>query len=292
MEGCGVFMVFRRVRSQVMFAFFLVFMNGQIDAVSRFGSTTKDIGLPTEDTLVFVILRHVREEADNALWRKCYNSIKEFYSETPIVIIDDNSKVVIAEDDLENTAVIKSEYPGAGELLPYYYFLKYRWADKMVFLHDSMFLKRKFSQTELSYPIQFHWHFQNHEWDEDTRINDLLLNLSSASALAHYNSMKFLWHGCFGVASIVSLSVLDQIEDTYSFTSGLIDNVKTRSDRMALERIFAILLFKEGLVTKKQCSNFGSIFEHPLAWQKMSDTDLEKIKLTCDNAIIKTWQGR
>ena len=89
-----------------------------------------------DQTTVFVILAHVRNETDDRLWRKCYKSVRKFYPKIPIVIIDDNSPLPVSADTLSNTSVIRSEFPGGGELLPYYYFLKYRWAKKMVFLHD------------------------------------------------------------------------------------------------------------------------------------------------------------
>lgn len=39
--------------------------------------------------------------------------------------------------------VVHSEYAGRGELLPYVYYLKYRIADRVVILHDSVFLTRR-----------------------------------------------------------------------------------------------------------------------------------------------------
>ena len=96
-----------------------------------------------EKSYVFVILRHLRTTRDNDLWISSYNSIRKFYT-NKIVIIDDNSAINTVDGKLVNTEVIKSEFNGAGEILPYYYFLKYKWADRMVFLHDSMFINRPF----------------------------------------------------------------------------------------------------------------------------------------------------
>ena len=77
----------------------------------------------TEKTYVFIILRHLRNIRDNDLWISSYNSIRRFYR-NKIIIIDDNSTVNTLNGKLINTEVIKSEFPGAGEILPYYYFLK------------------------------------------------------------------------------------------------------------------------------------------------------------------------
>lgn len=244
------------------------------------------------ENTVFVILRHVRNENDSKLWQRCYNSIREFYPENVIVIIDDNSKIKSSDDLLNNTIVINSEYPGAGELLPYYYFLKYKWAEKMIFLHDSMLLKREFSESELDHPIKFHWHFDQHQYDDNRAINAFLQNLTNGRELINYNKEKSLWNGCFGVTSIIDLNLLESIEEKYSFTSSLIEKIKCRNDRMALERIFAILIFKEGYVTRENCSNFGSIFDFPMYWYQVDDAFIDQLKITYPGAILKTWHGR
>jgi len=246
------------------------------------------------DNAVFVILTHIRNENDNAIWKRCYTSIREFYSDVKIVIIDDNSNFELLKDGLYNTTIIKSEYPGAGELLPYYYFLKYKWADKMIFVHDSMFMIRKFSDFELTHNIKFHWHFEEHCWDDDKTIDRLLGYLKNGNELIEYNYQKSSWKGCFGVASIIDLSTLKNIESKYSFTSSLVNEIKSREARMALERVFAIIIFKEGYVIKKDCSNFGSIFDSPVEWGRaeVDDSFLENLKLTHPSALLKTWHGR
>lgn len=244
------------------------------------------------DNTVFVILRHVRHEGDNRLWKRCLHSVREFYPDVPVVIIDDNSSWQVPEEIMDNVIVIHSEYPGAGELLPYYYFLKYKWSDKMIFLHDSMLLKREFNVDEWDHPVIFHWHFDQHQSDEDGIIDDKLRNLPFAEKLIALNHAKSFWNGCFGVASIIDLRVLEKLEAKYFFTRNLINKIKTRSDRMALERIFAILLFKEGCVTKETCANFGSILNYPNCFLPTSEKSLKQLKLTYPGAILKTWHGR
>ena len=77
-----------------------------------------------DKSYVFVILRHIRTQRDNDLWISSYNSIRKFYT-NKIIIIDDNSAINTVDGKLINTEIIKSEFNGAGEILPYYYFLKY-----------------------------------------------------------------------------------------------------------------------------------------------------------------------
>ncbi len=64
--------------------------------------------------------------------------------------------------------------------------------------------------------------------------------------------------------------------------------VKSRDDRMALERTFAMVLFKEEYIIKTNCSNFGSIFDYPQCWQQVDDNFLEYLKETHPGAILKT----
>ncbi len=242
-------------------------------------------------TRVFVITVHVRNEEHNMLWRRCYSSIREFYPDDPIVIIEDNSPLPVSDESLHNTKIIRSKFPGDGEFLPYYYFLKYSWADKMIFLHDSMFLRRPFTNEELNHPIKFHWHFEDHRADDDRYINFLLLHLKEPKDLISYNKRKHLWYGCFGATSIIDLKLLKKIEKKYAFTN-LINLVINRSYRMAVERVFAILLFKENFVRKNNCSNFGCIHDYPDAFQNVDEELLEDLKSNYPGAILKTWHGR
>lgn len=244
-------------------------------------------------SLVFIILTHVRDEKDQLLHERCYHSVKAFYPDAPIVIIDDNSTIPVSKKAFPDAKIIRSEYPGAGEILPYTYFLKERWAEKMVFLHDSMFLKRPFYQEELNNSVCFHWYFEFHNYDDDDMINHLLSHLHDSKKLIDYNTYhKASWLGCFGCATIIDLTVLDQIENKYSLTGRLKKIIKTRAQRCAFERVLGVILFKEKYVNKEKCSNFGSIRFYPLAFEEVDSVTLEKIKSGYSGAILKTWHGR
>ena len=62
-----------------------------------------------------------------------------------IVIVDDNSnyEYVKSEFDYKNIEIIQSEFPGRGELLPYYYLLKYKFFKNAVIIHDSVFFHKR-----------------------------------------------------------------------------------------------------------------------------------------------------
>ena len=88
------------------------------------------------DQIGFIILRHVNSELTNQYWIHCYNCIRKHYPENMILIIDDNSDYrYITNKGLYKTLTINSEYPGRGELLPYYYYLQYKLFDTAVQTH-------------------------------------------------------------------------------------------------------------------------------------------------------------
>ncbi len=268
--------------SLLLFSFFACFATIQLHAAES-----------NEEDIVFVILTHIRDAADDDMFHRCYDSIREFYPTVPVVAIDDNSSYPMSLNENDDFTVVQSEYPGAGEILPYYYFLKYRWASKMIFLHDSMRVIRPFTAEELKDPVKFHWYFETHAWDAFYPAIDLLSKLNHASDLIHFNTQHHLWYGCFGVASTVDLDALQQVEDKYNMTEILAQNVYCRNQRCALERIYALIMFKEGYLKPESCANFGEIFSHPSAYTHIPEEGINAIKNSdYPHAIVKTWRGR
>lgn len=240
---------------------------------------------------VFVILRNIRHTKDNDLWISSYNSIRRFYT-NPIKIIDDNSSINTFNGKLIDTEVIQSEWNGAGEILPYYYFMKHKWADRMIFIHDSMFLSRPFRDSELSDPVRFHWYFTNKK--DERRYSSYLSILSHPDPLIEYSKNLSSWKGCFGATSIIDLDVVNALEEKYGMFSRLTMAIRTRPDREMFERIFGLILFYEGYVTDHQCSNFGDILRYPGAFESNImnvETALHQVN-NYDTAIVKIWRGR
>ena len=65
----------------------------------------------SNNTLGFIILRHVNSKITNMYWQLCYKRIRKFYPKNKIVIIDDNSNYqYVSELPLINATIIKSEY--------------------------------------------------------------------------------------------------------------------------------------------------------------------------------------
>lgn len=248
-----------------------------------------------DKSYVFVILRNITLAQDNDLWISSYNSIRKFYT-NPIVIIDDNSTINTVNGRLTDTTVIKSEWRGAGEILPYYYFLKEKWADRMIFLHDSMFLHRPFQPSELDGPVRFHWHFDHEDRNDRKIINFLSLLNQSKEVIAEFSNPDFVWKGCFGGASIIDLDVVEQLEEKYELFSKLTMSSRTRTDRKAFERVMGILVYYEKLIDHSTYSNFGSILSYPKAFESQNNNIETAAHIVSqanyNTAILKVWRGR
>ena len=250
----------------------------------------------TNKSYVFVILRHIRTQRDNDLWISSYNSIRKFYT-NKIIIIDDNSAINTVDGKLINTEIIKSEFNGAGEILPYYYFLKYKWADRMVFLHDSMFLNRPFRDSELDGQIKFHWYFEGTGISDFRKINNYLSILKYASEMqAFITDTGTSWYGCFGATAICDLTTIQYLDEEYGIFTNLVLHIKTRKDRETFERVFGIVLYYEGILTDNNCSNFGNILKYPGAFESENNNYETAANILrqkgYDTAIMKVWRGR
>jgi hypothetical protein len=183
------------------------------------------------------------------------------------------------------TEVIYSEYNGAGEILPYYYFLKNKWADRMIFLHDSMYLYRPFTSAELEGEVCFHWDFPI---EADVKLYKYISLLSKQIEITDEK-----WNGCFGGASIISYTTVKEIEDKYSFFTRLVSVIRNRKQREIFERLFGYIMYHEHKVTRP--SNFGSIHDYPNCFVNDINFDKSSQLVSEQNystALLKIWRGR
>ena len=240
-----------------------------------------------EKSYVFVILRNIQKTSDNDLWLSAYQSIRQYYT-NQIVIIDDNSSLNTFNGKLVNTEIIQSEYNGAGEILPYHYFLKEKWADTMIFLHDSMVIHRLFTDDELDHEVVVHWHFNEKDKAIVKKSVALLSYLTKSTEIEEY-ALNGLWNGVFGGASIIDLSVVEMLEEKYKITN-LVNFIRTRKQRQLVERVLGMILSYEKNVT----SNFGDIMKYPYSFQSNNlKTAMHNIsQANYNTAIIKLWRGR
>jgi hypothetical protein len=192
-------------------------------------------------TFGFIMLRHVNNENTNKYWIHCYNCIRKYYPENMIIIIDDNSNYdYITNIDLYKTNIIKSEYHGRGELLPYYYYLHNKFFDKAIIIHDSVFINTYIDIANVK-KYKLLWDFE-HYWDHIEDETNMIKLYNNEELLNFYNN-KYLWKGCFGGMSIITHDYLTFINSKYDI-SKLLDCVLTRFNRCSFERIIGCLLQK------------------------------------------------
>ena len=236
----------------------------------------------------FILSRHVSCPKTNEYWNRCVHLLNKWYPYRPIIIIDDNSKqeFVTSFHNYKNLQIIQSEFPGRGEILPYYYFYIHKFFSYAVIIHDSVFFHKRvaFEKFFKFEAIPF-WNF-----DSDTEnvgnslrmvsqlTNGKLLmpflikkNASANTILGQVHASDFPilgmptmtnqkksyeyanWKGCFGVQSFISLSFLTRLVDKYHVFQ-LLKVVNCKADRCCLERIFGILFYLE--LTYKTISLF------------------------------------
>ena len=201
----------------------------------------------------FIFPRCIREPKHANLWKECYNSIRTFFPEAPIIIIDDNSRPElidgIFEASLRNTSVYYNhEYPGAGELLPYIYLHNKMPFKKAVCLNDSMFVQEREHLAQAiqdTKEVSFLWDFgpmpdpdfihQQYEMIQALhpgcvrRIHHLFTSLSG-------------WSACFATASIITLDFLNTLQEKYRILN-LTRICRSRPYRCSLERIFGLCCY-------------------------------------------------
>ena len=227
----------------------------------------------------FIMLRHVNSELTNQYWIHCYNSIRKYYPENWILIIDDNSNYkYITNQCLHNTNIILSEFPGRGELLPYYYYLQNKLFDIAVILHDSVFVNTYIDFSVDKYKII--WEFE-HSWDQ-TEDETQMINVFNDDELLNFYDNKSLWKGCFGGMVVIRHAFLEEINKKYDI-SKLLDYVLTRHNRKSFERVIACLLQK----THPRTTLYGTIQSYVKWGIRFRE------KETCAHLpLIKVWTGR
>ena len=242
----------------------------------------------------FILTRHVNSKLTNKYWIECVKQIRQIYKNNIIMIIDDNSNYdyvnyIKYPNILNNCVVIQSQYKARGELLPYYYFYKNKLFDKAFIIHDSVFIKSLININE-DEEIKFLWQFNNHQWDDRKKEEELISYLNHNNELLQIHCNTNLWHGCFGVMAFIHYDFLKHIVEKYNFFI-LLNHVTTKHDRCCLERVFAVICNCENKKLIHDSSIFGIIHNHVHSFKYdynnyLHDKSNENLK------IVKVWSGR
>ena len=237
----------------------------------------------------FILTRHVNSELTNNYWIESYNCIRKIYHDVKIIIIDDNSNYnYISNIELNNCQIIKSEFIGRGELLPYYYFYKNNFFDKAIIIHDSIFIKKIINIENID-NVKFLWHFNSNICDNITRNKMLISQLNNSEQLLILYNNKKLWNGCFGVMSVITFNFVEIIANKYNFFN-LLNFIKCRDDRCCLERVFSVVCNYENNLLINNTSIFGDIMKFNKWGYKFNEYIANEETNKYD--IIKVWTGR
>lgn len=249
----------------------------------------------------FIITRCVKSEITNKYWNHCVKLIRTYYPRKHIVIIDDNSdpKYLVAQHGYINLTTVQSEFPGRGELLPFYYYLKYKWFPNAVILHDSTFVHSHIPFELINYPVMPLWHavYDKDDIYNSTRISQHLSNHTNISNALSSTAIEPLglskpFSICFGAKCFINLSFLQRVDKKYTF-SKLIGCIKCRTDRCSFERVLGAVFAEEFSRLKQHPSLFGDIHRFPNAWTYTWDeyfADLKNGKIP--GSFVKIWTGR
>lgn len=254
----------------------------------------------------FIITRHVNSETTNKYWNQCVKLIRCYYPLKQIIIIDDNSNQDFIKSNFEyqNVTIIQSEYPGRGELLPFIYFLKHKWFENAVIIHDSVFIHKRIPFESINVPVLPLWH---HGYDKENKKNLLRI----ATSLTSNFKIKYNINGddnnlsllgrirsdpikilCFGCQCYINLVFLENIERKYTITN-LVNVVTCRKDRCGLERIMGLLFCQEFPDLKNTISLFGHILKHYKGFSYNYDEYIEDFNnKKVQHKFVKVWTGR
>lgn len=250
----------------------------------------------------FIITRHVNSTNTNRYWNQCVKLIRTFYPFKQIIVIDDNSNQQFVKQAFpyKNLTIINSQFPGRGEILPYYYLLKYRWFPSAVILHDSCFVHRRIPFETFNFNVLPFWHhiYDKENLDNLIRISSSLKNNNQLIQKLKGNDINILgfnkdnFNLVFGCQCYIKLSFLELLENKYNITN-LVNVIHNRPDRCSLERILGLLFSQEYTKLNKINSLFGDIIVKNKSFAysyEQYQRDLSEKKVLYP--FVKVWTGR
>ena len=144
----------------------------------------------------------------------------------------------------------------SAELLPYIYFYKYKWFNKMLFVQDSVFINKYIDFSEFKDVKFIAYNTPEEDFGSGNQVNTLLENISNNNEIKILrDSLK--WKSCWGVQSFIEYDFLQIIEKKYNIEN-LINHIKDRPHRVGFERVFGLLCCNEKKSLNDDCSICGN----------------------------------
>ena len=222
-------------------------------------------------TYTFIITTCIKNQIHFCQLVRCIKSIRQFHPVNKIYIINDSDEEIDLSSidiyDNQNILVIPSYKKGCGELQIFKFILDCNDIDKhdnIIYLHDSVILKKAFINIESIEKVQFLWHFTNHRVHWDTIIeerneynikNNIITHtdlISNYLKTYFYSNVDFLhfaldmlihkdrWVGCMGLKCIINKNSLIEMNNIIPFSTIFL-NFSTRRQRIVCESIFSII---------------------------------------------------
>jgi hypothetical protein len=248
--------------------------------------------------LGFIILRHFKNEINSKYWEECYFSIRKFYPDNKIIIIDNNSdkQYLNTSVNLQNCEVIESEYPECRLFTPYYYILTQDFDfETVVILHDGMIFTDYVDFSDVI-DIKFLWHFSSKCCLTEHIPRFISEFTNSEHLLELYNS--FNWIGSLGATCVTKISFIKKLNEKYNIIN-LKDKVKCLDSATAIERIIGVLSYEESCTIKNDPSYFGDCADNTrwisekLAWgYDYNNYILDKKNNSLKTPLIKLFGNR
>ena len=197
-----------------------------------------------EKTFGFIISRHVNSPLTNKYWIECCLCIRKYYKENWIIIIDGNSDYNYVNSfniEINNLRVIKSEYPNSGEFSPFIYYIREKYFDTAVIIHDSIFVN-----SYIDFNIDLFAVFWDFHKCNDKGLLPLIDDI--LSVFEDKDELISLYHkrdrvSIFGSNVVITHDALMKVNEKYNFDL-LIPKMQNKAQRCCLERVLPILLYK------------------------------------------------
>ena len=218
-------------------------------------------------TFGFIIPTCCREDIHLRQLHRCISSIRKYYPNKNIILINDSTDCYNLVTEFENDTniyIIKSYNKGSADQQIFKVLLETNLFDKAVFMQDSMLLNKKLENIDEIQDIKFIWHFTNHRvhWNiikEPSTLFNKENNIITHTDLIRYHLLtnyndnkdfqKFAlnklqnmneWCGCFGSLCIINKQTLLKLDKNVIFIEKFVNSISNR-DRRANESIFTLI---------------------------------------------------
>lgn len=245
------------------------------------------------DDLIFIMLRYIENDYHNYHWIESYKSIRKFYNNCKIYIIDSNSKKSYIENNeiLENCEIINSCIPNSRLYTPFYYLIKNLISnyDTAVIIHDSLIINNYINFMDIN-KVKYLWHFETHLYDNKSLELRQIEHLNNNKELIKlYNELN--WHGCLGCMLVIKKNFINEIENKFNL-SNLVNIINNKDEAISFERVISILCYYLYPQIKNDISYCGDIKN--MIWgysyrQYIKDRDNNNL---ITDPLIKLFLGR